>query len=303
MDKYKALVEALKQREAFYMPAMTKLNNTVYVSEDGGCRWVKEAYCYAVLNHWETPNTVRYIVDFPCRFGSRKGLGRHIKTGQMKEHEKVYLNWVLNKSPWKDAYLTKDWHEVEEEGCILQTLGFSAQFVVGAMVALRYLGEMPHIVTAWAEIKDSIAPTGTISLIADNVSSGIEPEPGMDERLAFVFAHKIDEYGQYSNRLSLMNHAVFGEELDTQGLKQFLSGTQRSLLSFNDSSNFRGMSKIWQDHCTYEKGLEWPAGEKGGQEMITTTLGFDVMVEVEGKRTISTFVKEWIEMNKEAVGW
>jgi hypothetical protein len=67
------------------------------------------------------------------------------------------------------------------------------------------------------------------------------------------------------------------------------------------------MSKIWQDHCTYEKGLEWPAGEKGGQEMITTTLGFDVMVDrtegVEGKRTISTFVKEWIEMNKEAVGW
>lgn len=104
-----------------------------------------------------------------------------------KEERQQYLDWVVNHSPLKDAYLNKK-HYIRYGMHLNTDLEFS--FLVMAAIALRITWEYPKSVTLWCKL----------------VKDGIDPV------VAHVIIHAVcmDTKGMLSAYNTLSNHGMFG---------------------------------------------------------------------------------------------
>lgn len=110
----------------------------------------------------------------------------HHVMNKNEEEKKMYLNWVINHSPLKDAYLNKKYYI--RYGMHLNTdLEFS--FLVTAAIALRITWEFPQSVSLWCKL----------------VKDGVDPV------VAHVIIHNahMDDKGKLSHYNILSNHGMF----------------------------------------------------------------------------------------------
>lgn len=268
---------ALAVRAKYNMKAMERLSNTVYVRKDNAPTEFGRVCLAHLMNSNEEFRSVNHIIDFPARFTNYDK-----RQKELEAHEIEYMNWVLLFSPWRHAYLTTDWKDIEENGLILSTI-YSAQYTVGAMIAIRYLGEFPEMVRSWWLLQQ---------------------QPGISRKLAFVLCHRLAvdedwEVSAYKEHYGIgnNNHHLFNS-FDKTSFKMFMREQRQTLPSFFDDTDYTDMMATWGEGG-YNIG--WPANrDTNGEEDIMTTLGFLVTVAREEDIDLIKYVaEEFVAINKE----
>jgi len=71
--------------------------------------------------------------------------------------ETTYLNWLLHKSIWKHAFLTKKMSELNNLGMVFDT-NLPAEYIIQANLFLRYVKEHQNLIKRWYHIKSYCNP-------------------------------------------------------------------------------------------------------------------------------------------------
>ena len=120
----------------------------------------------------------------------------HNKHGKLNEGQKKYLDWFINKSQWAKAILTKDVGEAIKLGTVFD-VNYSAQFLVGAGIFIRYIREFPAVIDNWQILKDVV--DWDVALILSNVF--IVSREGNILRRSLTYGHDVINAGNINYKI------------------------------------------------------------------------------------------------------
>jgi hypothetical protein len=93
--------------------------------------------CYAYLMYFRSYREIKYFISvFPDKI-----------EGITKKEIDNYLNWLVNKSPYRKAFAKCNW-DIYTKGMVCDAKQ-PANYIVGALSAARATHEDPHLVLAW----------------------------------------------------------------------------------------------------------------------------------------------------------
>ena len=144
-----------------------------------------------------------------------------------KEMKKLisYLNWIIKKSPWRNAFLypSQSIATKLKDGVVMNT-NKSPQYVVGAMSALRAAWEYPYFLDAWNKFK----------------------KLGFSKESSFILANVLDDKGEMSNPND--NHATFQiNYIFKDSFSNFKEGEYKKHLSMKENaSSYREIFQLFQ---------------------------------------------------------
>lgn len=138
----------------------------------------------------------------------------------------MYLDWLLNRSPYADSFISKDADECFQENLVVSTCDVQSQILLGGMIALRGM---------WEASPGNEAPI----LFKDMVEAGVH------EDFAFILGHcffkdlskNLNNYGGHqaiAPRFMEVNHAV-----------NFMKHTHKGGLTLCESANYSGVHNVW----------------------------------------------------------
>lgn len=128
----------------------------------------------------------RYIQNFP--------------TDEDKKGLNTFLDWVMNRSPYADVFISKNPEEIAEDPCFLRT-DVQPQQMIGAAVLVRHRHQMPNLIKQWNKFREH-----------------------MNEDLAFYYAWAYDA-GTFQFHWAAKNHghSLFNTAyIAAERLKNFL---------------------------------------------------------------------------------
>lgn len=176
-------------------------NNTAvygWISKNGVFTQSPTTICHAGLNHppikAEVVAVVSQIMGW-CKssksFTRREGLGDLIT--------REYYKWLLNESPVKDVFITKDVDQAFEDKYLLLSTEHPRNVLMTACIMSRYIWEETKVPRPWWDMVES----------------------GIDKDGAFVLAHIINHpyIGEAEHRVSIsnasgnINHTIFDFEI------------------------------------------------------------------------------------------
>ena len=150
--------------------------------------------------------------------------------GHYKEHKhpeafKAYVDYVINRSPWKGAFITRTTDEVISSGIALD-VNKGVNYVVSAAVALRIGHEYMHLAKDFFELSSS----------------------GCPEHLAFLTASMCNGYhckGQYELGGQNGAHHILSSGMSLDNLKAFFfKGEANMGDAFNKSQRYKILGLI-----------------------------------------------------------
>lgn len=203
-----------------------KATNSYCISEKD---YHLNAPCFAYLSDFIGP--VTSFVDWPLsRLFVRQG------NKKFTERDTRYLNWLVNKSAWKDAFITKNVEEFTSLG-IVYNVDLSSRFIIQAAILVRYLAEFPHIVEEWS--------------FWDKYTNG-----NLAMYLAVIFGVK-------GNEITLCpeqeGHKAFtSHDIDLKALKRLLGNDPIIDIPMRDYCKYMGMVNIWRDLAEEYQVIQWP---------------------------------------------
>lgn len=113
------------------------------------------------LSYYEGP-TPAYYWDYPFSYIKHRKQ-KHLSREDLElcYYERAWLTWVVNDSPWADAIITKDINSFLKEGVLFDCRA-NIRILYQAMVALRYISEMPQVVKKWVDFSQYLDPLSNI---------------------------------------------------------------------------------------------------------------------------------------------
>lgn len=131
------------------------------------------AYLGVVLQHKEGKQTLEVLGGGPCHGAFSSASLRHkfpnsnsieflLSSVQklLVSHEEavVYFDWLANRSPWKDVFVTKDPEDIIKKGWVVST-DFPDNLVASALIATRFVTESytPIILGRYKVYKDILS--------------------------------------------------------------------------------------------------------------------------------------------------
>lgn len=257
----KALIKAAYAALEFMRDKPRALSNWGVVLEGGELQVHSQQPCFSYLDssYWKKPaKPIELFFDLPG-WNKKPSLLGYIEKElpYNKESDLLYADWILNRSPWSDAIVTKDAERVvDDRGAIFST-DFPPQYVISAAIALRYRAEMVSLLALWANLKE------VISLEAALIVAHMF-------RVADV-AHKADgglgHYPWFHVNWG-GGHQVFQEsDLSKEAWKNFVIRKKPVLTKFKTTmrtnTSYHGVTQIWRD---------WA---KSAKKMKTNFVGFE----------------------------
>jgi hypothetical protein len=89
------------------------------------------------------------------------------KLGVPKEVAIKYYDWIANRSPYAEAFVSKDAEQIINDAMVVVTSDVDGRIVVGGLMAARAISELHRIPQVWYDLVEN----------------------GVHENVAFVFAH------------------------------------------------------------------------------------------------------------------
>ena len=209
------------------------LNSYAFICVDGWAeRFINQA-CYSSLVYDVVEHLpARYFVDY--------SFGENMPVGGFKDAAADYLYYVLYRSPFRHAFV-KDavsFEEVLKGGApIVDARKCSAQYAIGASIAIRQGSEMPRIVEQFSELRKHC----------------------VNEHLAFFLATLAHEYSCDSDKRKAMilrdpgggsNHTVFTNynKMGRKSLRAFIGDNPASInevAPFSEDVKYNEVGPSW----------------------------------------------------------
>lgn len=95
------------------------------------------------------------------------------KTDEWKKYFRIFLKYALNKSAFKNCFITKDVTEAEEKGILLNMEEKNSR-VVAAAIYLRSFTEFDKTITLFSKLVDNGVPIGAAWLLSQGVDSNLK---------------------------------------------------------------------------------------------------------------------------------
>lgn len=147
-----------------------------------------------------------------------------------------YLDWLLNRSPWRKGFVTKVAKTAHRRRYVIQDTTVPGNLMVGGGVGLRRMWETIHIVQRWYDL--SVAGVNeTLSYYLACSSTGA---PGGN----IYFGTRLD--GGHEN--------LFVDTLSDKGLLNFMTDKFKPNGSYQKTNEYRGYSDMWNEVGTKQIG-------------------------------------------------
>lgn len=147
----------------------------------------------------------------------------HPRTGLWTEPRREQAEWILNESPWKDAFLTKDVSEVSEIGCEINIHEYSWHHCMVGMAALRAIVRFSNSTKDWGELGFS----GMDYVLAPFACTSAKPAPHV--------------YNEHLPMSGLTVYSNFSTAKSMEGRDTFASGIPPKLSLFEYNSGGSGL--------------------------------------------------------------
>lgn len=201
-----------------------------------------------------------------------------------EELRKRFLEYIVQRSPYKDVFLIKDVDHIIKYGMLCQT-EVPSNLLVGALTVVRSLWEYIDIPLMWEEL----------------VNEGVE------ENLALLAAHKVQKNAKenYTTGKLSSNHRAFeSASLGDSIVKAFLSRKPASPeKNYVDTGHYAKIQSLWGVACRNPifKGYKGKVSKKTKGWELDTEYHYDTSI-----KPIAEYLKVYYErlMNgkKAAVG-
>lgn len=174
------------------------------IYENGALRVSDNTACHAGLNQQMAGRPKPVAVVSVCQTDCNKR-GARLDA----EHIAMYTDWLLNRSPYNSAFITKDAASCIELGYVATTAEVPSNLMVGGLVAHRYTWEHASLVRTWCELVNA----------------------GCNEDTAFLFTHMIGS--SFVGGSPVKEVASFGSTYKSGHTALSVGGmTEKDLLNF-----------------------------------------------------------------------
>lgn len=253
------------------------LSNYGFVYEKRENRlWTGMACYYALggVRHIGNVEKPKYFIDYVwCNPGGREILDRNERMhGTPKEGTLEYIDFILNRSAWSDAFVTKDADEVVDRGSVLRT-DMDVRYILTAAMLFRYIYEIPAHVPKWLSIKDHVDPS--VAILFTHCL-----QVGKDNRI------EVWKVGDGHRILS--GYDVTKQRVWNVMHKQYDDGEKRPTMAEN--SSYTGLRKIWSYvPAPFKDGDGMFSFNVGGLEKVKkkNSLGLNMVANLSGSGSLS----------------
>ncbi|HKI62901.1 MAG TPA: hypothetical protein VKA31_11460 [Mariprofundaceae bacterium] len=222
-----------------------------------------------------------------------RGRGGHSKIVQ------AYLNWLINRSPYRHAFLTKQVKDISPGACLMN-LRMSAQYLVSAGTLLRAVQERRPFVGAWYHWRqvvneDLAAILAQIYSVAWNSRGQLPNFTDMEKHPSIIFP---------ATNSWNSGHATFSADLKLEGIQRYLRTdlelelTKESILK---NATFYGRMTSWINRGTVsgvrramtKQGTDvwFNAGQKASNDPFFSIYGSNKL-DMSMKEVADEFVKK-----------
>lgn len=146
-----------------------------------------------------------------------------------------YISWIVNKSPWRFAFITKNAKDIFDNGAVVD-LKYKSEYIISALSALRNVNEGHNLINTWEKF---------ISIGVDKHTSQILS--------TFLQYDKTLDYFSYSHS---DDHSELPSSKDCNVARNFKD--YKPLVKHNKRM-WNGYTKIghfWYEHNKVEKNFE-----------------------------------------------
>lgn len=84
-----------------------------------------------------------------------------------------YYDYLMNRSPYKDVFITKSYQEAVDNGYIVASCNHPGNLIIGAMQAARKIWEYTHITKGFLDIRELGYEENIALMLAYTISSGL----------------------------------------------------------------------------------------------------------------------------------
>lgn len=136
------------------------LQNFVFIQDDGEVIKYLHRACYMPISYYEKWNkNSKYLIDFVnhTRYKDCKDI--------LEGFEYGYMDWILNRSPWTSIFRTRSAKVAIDKGIICR-VDKPSNFIVGGLMAIRYIYESPQIVRLFGELVAGGVDENTAMIVA-----------------------------------------------------------------------------------------------------------------------------------------
>ena len=136
----------------------TWTNNYAAVYVGGDKSNIYNRWCYSQISMDLGNKEIAYFIDYPTSRYPKAGFTPY-RTAQ----HLIYINWLANKSPYAEVFVTKDARDILDNGAIFHT-HMPCRWVLQAAIQLRNLWEYPFLCYSWIRMKRDIGPEAAMIL-------------------------------------------------------------------------------------------------------------------------------------------
>ena len=155
-----------------------------------------------------------------------------LQEGVTPEIEETYYKWLVNDSPFAEAFIEKDYEKIKKHGFNLR-IDLPADYVAAAAIATRFLTERHSGDQSWVVKR--------IPLYGKLIKSGMHLD------WAFILANLYTPSEENVSYQNIIGHEVIPYNLTVQGLKNFLTGEyNKTTPSFAVNKGYNHVYTTWE---------------------------------------------------------
>ncbi len=253
------------------------LNNYLLAFENNRIISYNGAGCYIGLTWSNTPlSPLKHFIDWPFR-----DIAKRREKYFLKDEEK-YLYWLMNFSPWQDAFLTKSPHKAYTKG-IRFNVTYPVEYIVQAGILVRNITEYPTNMKLWNIFSQYINKT-----------------------LAFILAINTDFFDEdkiiiNQERMDVLGHQPFEPALI--GRDEILFWLTNTLPPFTTSMRnkikYGRLTKFWNENRKQSEIVSLIFPELTKTTTIPTFAGkITTSILNNNEKEIKDFAKRFLKLNK-----
>ena len=195
---------------------------------------------------------------------------RHENREDFTDQEKTYLDWLLNRSPWRHIFITKDVEELWHFGCVYDT-SLPVKLVFQGAALMRSVSEYADFVSRWSLFAPHIHPC-----------------------LAIMLAYDVEEsswgFTLRRNATVNSNHQAWRSSYMGNKIKSVISEDVVDHPPMALCSEFSPSENIWKG---VSKNIHYPKTK----EKIMRIWGKDIALDIVDNSQIKKFVSSFLDIN------
>ena len=262
------------------------LQNYATITENGAIDFNLGHICMSSMEdeRWTAKNPCVAFLDYPFNKLISEGPWGD-KPRKFNNRQKRYLRWLVNKSPWRRAFLVKNLNDIALHGNVLN-VNLPAKFVLQGAWLARYVAEFPRNVEVWVDACEYTSP-----LFALMVMHYLNYHTPKDHTLRFEHNNCVNSNHQAFKHCEVGRNELIAMMYDRPNVEE-----QPPLAR---SGAYRDMGQMWgnKEFTTASKYFHLPVSIGDIEVKIKRFSGISTQL-FEDYGTLERFVREFVYLNR-----